>query len=295
METNTTGLFRDMQEFCGIYNSTPLVEGERFTLKVVNELVPVFLVTDETFPAQYPEIRIVPITDVPITKTERYEKEKGTAPFEDPNVDYVKKREDTTVRNIEIQIDIFTKDFIFLTKIRDKMVERIDGIFQPEVTEFFTDPSDWVGDTEENPTVFINAGFTSEDDARIDNGDIKSTKIARIYEGDKLLTKVESLTEVQETEDSWLLNDDNGLVVNSAVDITDLKFIGIINGFVFSDGFSAQDKGYTAYKVMMSRILPDEDPEVQRWIFEIMFTFKEVKEKNVGESFGVVNVYGETD
>jgi hypothetical protein len=272
-ETNTTQMFRDLQEFCGEYNPKATNEIERFTLKAGTESIPIFLETEEDFPAQYPEVRIIPITDIPRSRTSNYEKEKGNGKFEDPNVEYIKKRTDTTSREVEVQIDIFTKDFILLTKARDKLAKRLHGLFYPELEEICAPDDAW----------------NTKDDKIFDNYEMVGIDLVKAYDNGILLKKVNSPEELVVTDGSWSIDMD-GLHVNPLTNTDNLTFMSKINGFVFSDGLTALDKGYKALRIMMSRIVPDEDPEVQRWIFEIMFTFKEVEEMNVGSSFGEIAI-----
>lgn len=267
----TSNYARTLREMCGVYHPEETEINKRFVLPVGEVNVPVFI--GGTASAQYPEIRIYPFWDDEHTYMgPSYKRTMGDADDgEFPDVEYVRARTDTTVREIRSHIEIYGKKQLQVMNIRDALFERIERFNRAEPA-YVVDHNDWV----EDDNVYINAKYD------IDLG---------IFKVIDLETSLLRTPDVINTSGSWDITKD-GLIINPLTSIDNIQIGQICNGgYSFYDGDLMPQKGIMSFKIVRSKKEPDEaGPDIPKWVIHTVCKYKDVMTFDVIGNYSKVNV-----
>lgn len=189
-------------------------------------------------------------------------------PLVDDEEEFEDKKTKTTVHEGRIQIDIYTKDELQMIDITKAVVNRFEAFFDD--IEFL---SPWVDE------------YEWEDYNSIKRNPNYDTERGIVEYGN--YTLVESIEEVEETPNSWFL-DDTGIYVNGSID---KEFLERINGFTFPDGETAAEKGFTfRNKSIPMRELPGDEDDTLHFIIEYEIFYNISRDLALGQPIDRIGV-----
>ena len=241
---NRNELIRIFREICGEETD------EGFFLTVSDIKVPNFINKDD--PAEYPEIRITPfLSDKYVTRMEK------------KISDY--KKNVREIYNGKFQIDIYSKSIVEVNEIYQTLIDRIDDFTDPDMISYGYDfiQTEFIDD------YYINPEYT-----------IENAIISTISISNEELNKVNSFDELE--NNTWFL-DSNGLYIKTDMNMDELRILTMIDGKVFPDGETANQKGlYNFFLVNYRELSQLERNEVERISFDIELTYAIDKEVKLG-------------
>ncbi|MDP3065885.1 MAG: hypothetical protein Q8N08_04025 [Methanobacteriaceae archaeon] len=277
-----TAVIKLFRELCGDYNPEETANERRFLLATENYEVPIFVETEH--PVVYPQIQISPfISEKEIFEDEQWEDGPGIAPFEIPEINYIKSNTVDHIKDARFALDILGKNDLEVYEIKKALQARYWKFINAHIGEFY-DPDNFV--EIEIDEVATGVYSTNEYNSNL-------VRIARVEEiiddSRQILTKVNSLEEVMATQGSWFLSETD-FYVYPVADMDNMRFIEIIHGFVLSDGLCTKEKGLKQIIVRTSAKGYDTDPDVDRWTMMLELRFSQREIKDIGRSFAEVEV-----
>jgi len=278
------GLIRFFREMCGTFYPTETAYNKRFVLTVDSTSVPVFV--DNEHKVDYPEIQITPF----IGNREYYVDEQheiGTSddPLDNPDMQYLLSDKGIHFNEAKFALDIYATNLTELLNIKKAIKKRFWKFTNAHLGEFY-DPDNFV---------------MQQDNQNIDTGVYASTeyntsllRLARVEEivDDERIVLVED--ETLSVAGTWFL-DDEALYVYPYADMDNIRFIEIIYGLVFSDGFCTKEKGLKQLTTETSTKGYDTNPDIDRWTMMLKLRFRDTEDKTVGRTLAEVEVDAETD
>lgn len=189
-------------------------------------------------------------------------------PLADEEEEFENKKTKTTIHEGRIQIDIFTKDELQMIDITKAVVSRFEAFFDD--IEFLPPWKDVYG-WEDYNSIKRNPNYDTQRNI-VEYGDY---------------TLVSSIEEVEQTPNSWFL-DDTGIYVNGDID---KEFLERINGVTFPDGDTAAEKGFTfRNKSIPLRELPGDEDDTLHFIIEYEIFYNISRDLALGQPIDVIGV-----
>lgn len=272
-------LIRFFREVCGTYYPNETEYNKRFVLTVNNKNVPVFV--DNKHKVDYPQIQITPFIGNREYYTEE-QKELGQSEdiLDNPEFTYLLSDTNIHFNEAKFSLDILATSLNELIEIKKALKRRFWNFINTELGEF-KDLDNFTLDEETG--IYSSAEYNSEL--------INLARIEEIIDDEsQILVNDEELSEAG----TWFLDDD-GLYVYPYSDMENIKFIEIIYGLVFSDGFCTKEKGLKQLKIETSTRGFDTNPDIDRWTMMLKLKFRDTEEKTVGRSFAEVEVDEESN
>lgn len=215
-----------------------------YSLHVGNQEIPLYLNKDKV--AKYPQIRVSPFIEKGDARYQKYIEQKYQA-----------------YRHWQygvFQVDIYSQDLATAQNIYDTLTSRLFDFFNLETVIF--DYNNLFDQVDDNI-------FRSREYSLMDDGLFKDIYGIRI--GDTILKRVRSKEEL--CEESFFASEDF-LYVKTNQDIRKIKIKMLMQGRLFSNGFSHSDNGIHAYYLSKQRNLSSlEDNEVERVSFDLEILF----------------------
>lgn len=215
-----------------------------YSLGVNGEDIPIYLNKDGT--TEYPQIRVAPFIEKGDSQYQKYIEEKWKA-----------------YRHWQygiFQVDIYTKNLIQAQDIYDKISKRLFDFFNLETMVF--DYNHLFEQINDNI-------FRSKEYSLMKDGLFKD--IYGITIENKILNRVKKYENLQ--MNSYFVDEDF-LYVKTDMDISKIKIKVLMQGRLFSNGFSHSDNGIHAYFLSKQRNLSSlEDNEVERISFDLNILF----------------------
>lgn len=215
-----------------------------YSLNVNNQEIPLFINKDRK--AQYPEIRLSPF----IKKGDTYYQK------------YIEKKY-RMYRHWQygaFQVDIYSTQLSQAQDIYDVMIRRLFDFFNLETVVYNWNNSFELIDDD----LYRNKSF-----ALLDDGMFKAIYGIRI--GDTILNKVKRRENL--VENSFLSGEDY-LYVKTDKNLKDIEIKVLMQGRLFSNGFSYSDNGLHDYHISKQRNLSSlEDNNVERISFDLEILF----------------------
>lgn len=215
-----------------------------YSLNVNNQEIPLFLNKDKT--TKYPQIRLSPFIQKGDTHYQKYIEEKYRA-----------------YRHWQygaFQVDIYSQKLTQAQDIYDEITKRIFDFFNLETVIY-----NWNSDFEEiDVDTYRNKSF-----ALIDDGLFKDIYGIRI--GDTILRKVRKKEDLQM---NCYYPSEDFLYLKTKEDLKKIQIKVLMQGRLFSNGFSYSDNGIHDYFLSKQRNLSSlEDNEVERISFDLEILF----------------------
>lgn len=223
-----------------------------YSLPINGVSVPLYLNQDKV--TQYPQIRVSPFIEKGDTRYQKYIERKYQA-----------------YRHWQygvFQVDIYTKDLILAQDVYDKIVRRLFDFFNLETVIF---------DDNRRFNQIDEYVYRSREYALMDDGLFKD--IYGISVEGLPLKRVQIKSDL--TMNSYYVSDEY-LYVKTNKNLSKIKIKVLMQGRLFSNGFSHSDNGIHAYHLSKQRNLSNLDEnEVERISFdlEILFSKKINREK----------------
>lgn len=215
-----------------------------YSLDVDGEDIPVYLNKDGI--TEYPRIRVAPFIERGDSQYQKYIEEKW--------------REYRHWQYGVFQIDVYTKNLTQAQDIYDKISKRLFDFFNLETMVF--DYNHLFEQINDNI-------FRSREYSLMKDGLFKD--IYGITIEDKVLNRVKKYENLQMNS---YFADENFLYVKTDRDISKIKIKVLMQGRLFSNGFSHSDNGIHAYFLSKERNLSSlEDNEVERISFDLNILF----------------------
>lgn len=275
-EDQIVRLFREM---CGEYYPEELENYKRFTLTVDDVQVPVFV--DSEHKTLFPQIQITPFVGNREYHVDQ-QQELGLSDDSLDNPEYTYLLSDRSIHFNEAKfaVAIYATDFSQLIEIKKALKRRFWLFLNTELGEFL-DTENFVLDEE--------TGIYSS--TEYNDSLINFARIEEIVNGEtEVLVNDEQLSEAG----TWFL-DEQSLSIYPYADMENIKFIEIIYGLVFNDGFCTKEKGLKQLDIETSTKGSDTNPDIDRWTMMLKLKFRDVENKTVGRSFAEVEVDAQED
>ncbi|QGH71181.1 hypothetical protein [Methanobacterium virus PhiF1] len=234
-----------------------------YFLPVDNKLIPIYV--GGFHEAEDNQIVIIPFTDKVHHTYETYYCEENP-----------KRKVEVGYSTATFQVEVYTERLIDLMKTKTALINRIRDFADVEII-VFDYPIDWVVDS----GVMFNPNITSE------------YNITRVEDDDLILKRLERLSDIISTPNSWMLTDD-GIYVNHPSP-ENLKFSFALNGLVFPNGETSWDIGIQTIVKTEDSYVGVVDPGVCCWLYEFLITYREGRDKRAAGRVREVEVYGEKE
>jgi hypothetical protein len=278
------GLIRFFRELCGTYYPLETAYNKRFVLTVNSTSVPIFVGTNHK--EDFPEIQITPfVADREYFVDEQKEIGVSEDPLDNPEMLYLISDRNIHFKEAKFALNIYATNLTELVNIKKAIKKRFWKFINAELGEF-SDSTNFVMQKDEYE---IDTGIYISLEYNTDLLDL--ARVEEIIDDERqVLVEDETLSEAG----TWFL-DDERLYVYPYTNMDNIRFIEVINGLVFSDGFCTKEKGLKQLITETSTKGYDTNPDIDRWTMMLKLRFRDTEDKTVGRSFAEVEVDAETD